>query len=161
MNTPPQRKNSLRYPGYDYSQPGGVFVTLITHDRQELFAVDDGSQIILTAAGRALEMRWLEITTRFPDVLTDDFVVMPDHVHGILWMSAADTDSPASASDVVRWFKSAVVEDYRIGVRDSGWPAYHGHLWQRSFHDHIIRGERDLANIRKYIDANPYRRKSS
>ncbi|MCO5217850.1 MAG: transposase [Thermomicrobiales bacterium] len=157
----PSRKNSLRYPGYDYSQPGGVFVTLVAHERQELFAIEDESRIILTSAGRALEDRWLGITTRFPDVLTDDFVVMPDHVHGILWMGAADSVSPTSVSDVIRWLKSAVVEDYRVGVRDSGWPPYVKHLWQRGFHDHIIRGERDLVEIRKYIDANPYRRKPS
>lgn len=153
--TDPARRKSLRYEGFDYASPSGIFVTIATHERQELFGSSDEDFESLTPRGRTVLERWKGIPNRFKDVLIDDFVVMPDHIHGILWMGCADADPPTSCGDVVRWFKASVLQDYSVGVKQKGWRPYRGRLWQRSYYDHIIRGEKDLAAIRDYIDANP------
>lgn len=152
----PNRRNSLRYPGFDYASPTGIFVTIATHERQALFGRDHENGINLSVSGKAVVQRWREISKPFPDVMIDAFVVMPDHVHGILWMGCADADPPTSCGDVVRWFKASVLRDFTVGVAENGWEPYQGRLWQRGYYDHIIRGERDLAAIRSYIDSNPY-----
>lgn len=151
------RRNSLRYPGYDYASPGGVFVTIVTHNRQHLFGEIRDAEPALTPAGLAVERRWHQVPDRFPGVMIDAFMVMPDHIHGILVIGARDADEMPTAGEIVRWFKAMVLSDYSIGVRDNAWHPYNGRLWQRGFHDHIIRGERDLMLIRQYIDANPAR----
>jgi REP element-mobilizing transposase RayT len=83
---------------------------------------------------------------------------MPDHIHGIV-MLGTEPDIPAehSLSDVIGAFKSISAVEYGRGVRESGWPPYHGHFWHRSFRDTIIRTERMLEAFRDYIAGNPGR----
>jgi len=153
------RRNSLRFQGYDYTQTGGVFVTLCTHHRQHLFGiVIDGQMAHSQAGGLACDL-WRSIPDRFPDVAIDEFVVMPDHVHGIVWTGIATpvTRVGATTGDVIRWFKSTVHGGYRKGVNQANWPTYDHHLWHRGFHDHILRNDADLERIRQYIASNPAR----
>jgi REP element-mobilizing transposase RayT len=136
-----------------------VFVTLCVEGRQPVFgAVVDG-EVVHSPAGRHAIARWQAIPERFPAVAIDAFVVMPDHVHGIV-MTGADpdrVDPKATVGAIVRWYKAVLLADYRVGVRDEGWPPYHGTLWQRRFHDHIIRSEREFATYQRYIEGNPGR----
>lgn len=154
----PTRRNSLRCPGFDYSSPAGVFVTITTYDRQPLFCLpeDEDNENELSPAGIAAQRLWQRIPKRFPDVMTDAFVVMPDHIHGVVWMGCAEANPPTSCGEVVRWFKSSMLREFTVGVANNGWQPYSGRLWQRGYYDHIIRGDKDLAAIRNYIDANPY-----
>lgn len=153
-----RRRNTIRYPGYDYAAAGAVFVTICTHNRQPLFGdVVDGN-LHHSPAGLAAIRRWEQIPQRFPGILIDAFIVMPDHLHGILLTGtdpAASTGTPCG--DIVRWFKSAMHSDYGKGVRRDGWPPYDGQLWQRAYYDHIIRNDADLDRVRAYIAANPAR----
>src|SRR5665811_257088 len=71
------RRNSLRYPGYDYSQPGAIFVTIRTHDRQRLFGSVVNGEVALSPPGVAAERYWLRIPERFPGAMVDSFVIMP------------------------------------------------------------------------------------
>jgi REP element-mobilizing transposase RayT len=152
-----RRRNSLRHPDHDYAQPGAVFVTICTHGRQHLFgAVEDGS-VVLSRAGLLAADRWRAIPGRFPGVMIDVSVVMPDHVHGILFTGTNLGAEPATVGDVVRWFKASVHAAYREGVRQSGWPPYEPYLWQRNYHDRIIRSKAELVATRSYIEANPER----
>jgi REP element-mobilizing transposase RayT len=153
-----RRRNSLRYPGYDYAQSGAVFVTLCTHNRQILFgAVEEGLMIHSPTGFVAIE-RWQAIPTRFPAVGIDAFVVMPDHLHGILFTGTTQVDATrTTAGDVIRWFKSSVHAAYVEGVRGAHWPPYEGRVWQRNFHDEIIRGEPHLERLQRYIEGNPGR----
>ena len=80
----PRRRNSLRYPGYDYAQPGAVFVTVCTAGKQRLFGSVEDGQMIHSPSGAMVAIRWQAIPDRFPDVDIDAFVVMPDHIHGIV-----------------------------------------------------------------------------
>jgi putative transposase len=153
------RRNSLRYPGYDYARSGAVFVTICTAGRQHLFGHVQGGEMQMTPAGVMVQQTWHRIPERFPDVLLDACIVMPDHLHGII-LTGARPDVPttnASLGDMVRWFKSTTHAHYRKGVLDGGWPPYDRHLWQRDYYDHIIRNDDDLDRVRAYIEANPAR----
>ncbi len=159
MAIPYRRRNSVRYPGRDYARPGAVFVTVCTAARQCLFgAVNDG-RMVHNPAGEMVIGRWQTIPDRFPTVETDAFVVMPDHVHGIVF-TGTNPDLAGMRStigDVVRWFKASVQAAYRDGVMRHKWPAFDSHLWRRGFHDRIIRTDAKLAHIQRYIEGNPGR----
>lgn len=153
------RRNSLRYQGYDYTQIGGVFVTLCTHHRQHLFGIVIDGQMAHSQAGALACDRWRSIPDRFPEVAIDEFVVMPDHVHGILWtgLGSQTAERGATPGDVIRWFKATVHAGYRYGVLQEDWTQYDRHLWHRDYHDHVLRNDADLERIRQYIASNPAR----
>jgi len=154
-----RRRNSLRYPGYDYAQPGAVFVTIETAARQRLFGTVVEGRMLHSPAGTMAISRWQTIQDRFPAVETDTFVVMPDHVHGIVFLGT-DADEAAlrtTVGDVVRWFKTSVYAAYGTRVREEGWPPYDGQLWHRDYYDRIVRNGAELAAIRAYIEGNPGR----
>lgn len=152
-----RRRNSLRHPDYDYAQQGVVFVTICTHGRQHLFGAVEHGSVVLSPAGLLTADHWRAIPRRFSGVMIDVFVVMPDHVHGILFTGTNPDAEPATVGDVVRWFKASVHAGYRDGARRSGWPPYDLHLWQRNYHDRIVRSGAELAVTRTYIEANPAR----
>jgi putative transposase len=155
----PRRRDRLRYPGYDYAQPGTVFVTICCRWRQPLFGTVDDGHVFLTPAGAMVAASWQRIPDKYGEIRLDAFVVMPDHLHGVL-VAGSDPDGtgqPASVGDAVRWFKTVTVRAYRDGIRAEGWERYDQHLWQDKFHDRIIRSDAELAAVRAYIAANPAR----
>lgn len=110
---------------------------------------------------------WEALVERFPHVDLDAFVAMPNHIHGILLLkdfelsadqikARADRSFPGMG-DIVGAFKSRTTVLYARGVRDNGWPAFHGRLWQRNYFEHIIRDEVSLQKLREYIVNNPLR----
>lgn len=115
--------------------------------------------MILNEAGDMLWDVWHRIPDRYPNVIIDSFVVMPNHTHGILTLGTDERgDIPANApslSDVIRWFKIQSTMKYGDGSREAGWPRYRGKLWQPGFIDHIIRTETAMTRLRDYIEANP------
>jgi REP element-mobilizing transposase RayT len=115
--------------------------------------------MVHTPAGRQAVERWKAIPGRFPTIDIDAFVVMPDHLHGIVMTGVnPDQDDPsATVGAIVRWYKTTMLADYRVGVRDQGWPPYRGTLWQRRFHDHIIRSDQEFATYQRYIEGIPGR----
>jgi putative transposase len=173
-------RRSIRLPGYDYSQSGAYFVTICTQDRACVFGRIDNGELRPNDAGNSVHGWWMELSNKFPSVETDAFVVMPNHVHGII----AILDSPVGADlcvrpeqsrpdqegahagaplqtnrpaigDIVRWFKTMVTNEYIRGVKTQGWPAFRGRLWQRNYYEHVIRNEDELDRIRQYIENNP------
>ncbi len=78
------RRRSIRLPGHDYSRPGAYFVTLCAHGGRCLFGEVEGGEVKLSAAGRAMRAAWEELPNHYPHVRLDAFVVMPNHVHGIV-----------------------------------------------------------------------------
>lgn len=87
-------------------------------------------------------------------------IAMPDHVHGIMWLTGSDDDhvGPASLGKVIQTFKSLTTHHYMHGVRTLGWPAFQRKLWQQNYYEHIIRSDASLNQHREYIAANPHRR---
>lgn len=150
-----RRRNSLRYPGYDYSQSGMVFVTICTHNRQHLFGMVDEGRMVLSAAGEMATMHWQNLPKRFKGIVVDAFVVMPDHLHAIL--ITGDRANGDTVGFVIRGYKSAVQSAYSRGVRQQGWPPYDSHLWQRDYNDRIIRNHAEFETKCRYIEGNPGR----
>ena len=139
------RRNSNRLPSYDYRSSGAYFHTICTEKRQRVLKIP----IIRTA----LLEKWHQLPQRSPGVRLDEFVIMPDHVHGILWLDGRVKDAPTLGS-VVGAFKALVTIAWRKYHRDANLPCL-SHLWQRDFYEHVIRNEEDLELTREYIVNNP------
>ena len=161
------RRRSIRLKEYDYAQPGAYFVTICTYRWVPLFGSVMDRMIALNPNGRAVEKEWLRTAKMRPEVHLDKYVVMPNHVHGIIMivhdgrrgtLQRAPTIErygqpvPSSLPTIIRGFKSAATK--RIN-KDSGMPGEP--LWQRNYYEHIIRDDRDLNRIRAYIHQNPAR----
>ena len=109
----------------------------------------------LNAAGRMVHTAWNRLPDHCPRVEIDMHVVMPNHVHAVIVLSPTDGERVLSLADVVRRFKTFTTRRYIVGVKRYGWPPFAGRLWQRNYHEHIIRNERALNKIRQYIANNP------
>ena len=170
----PQRK-SIRLANYNDTQAGAYFVTICPHKRKPLFGHITGGAMHLSTHGRIVEDCWKAIPRHYPNAELDYFVVMPNHVHGILLLlnssagtacrapTTANDNGPASPrrfggalagalASVIGSFKSAATRQVRQSSRTRGEP-----LWQRGYWEHIIRDERELAEVRRYIAENPLR----
>lgn len=110
--------------------------------------------MLLSPAGEYIHQVWTGIPQRYLGVEVDTLMIMPDHVHAIM----ALTQQRLSLSAVIHHFKSTTTAEYASRVRQSGWPPLHGVLWQRGFHDRVIRQEKELNKTREYIAGNPRRR---
>ncbi len=112
----------------------------------------------LNPAGEMLHRWAAEVTRKFPRVCFDDFLVMPNHVHTIVRFDepAPEEPLPYSVGQVVGWFKTMTTNEYIRHVRQNGWIRFDEHFWQRDYYDHIIRGDEELSNIKRYIRNNPF-----
>lgn len=151
----PSRK-PLRAPSWDYTQPASYMVTICVHDRLHLLGSIGEDGPVLSAAGHMVEEMWRDIPSGFPTIALDAFVVMPNHLHGILHLhhELADTE-PCSLADVLKWFKGATTRRYSTGVTEFAWPRYRDRFWQRNYYETIIRDETMLDRFRRYIENNP------
>lgn len=168
-------RRSLRLQDFDYSQAGAYFITVCTQERACLFGEVVADEIRLNDIGRMVQTAWNAIPVLHPAVATDAFVVMPNHIHGIIVLTdphpvgaglvpaldgattRAGTRPAPTVGGVVGAFKSRVTVDYIRGVKTQGWPSFAGRLWQRNYYEHVIRNEDSLARIREYIANNPLR----
>jgi putative transposase len=147
----PQRK-SPRLQGYDYAQEGAYFITICVQNRLHLLGEIVDEVMILNAAGMMVSKWWTELPSRFPDIDLDLYVVMPNHFHAIVMISRVYSGSHpelplqvesehTSLNDLIGWFKTMTTNDYIRAVKNQQWRPFSGKLWQRSYHDHIIRDE--------------------
>jgi putative transposase len=162
-------RRSIRLKGYDYSLSGAYFITICVEGGACLLGSVAEDLMHENSAGVLVKNCWLALTDRFDGVDIDTTIVMPNHIHGIIFLSGVDeatTDSnPAgdwaatraapTLGDIVGAFKSITTNEYIRGIRDIGRPAYQGRFWQRNYWERIIRNERELDAIQKYINSNP------
>lgn len=142
----------MRLAGYDHSQAGAYFVTVCTQDRACLFGEVVDGEMRLNPSGQAVASVWQALPEHYAHVQVDAFVVMPNHVHGVVVLAL---DTPASPrhglSEVVRGFKTFSARRANEFRKARGVA-----VWQRAFHDQVIRDAAILCQIRKYIAANPF-----
>ncbi len=162
-----RRRRSPRLRDYDYSQSGAYFVTVVTRGRRTLFGEVVDGEMRPSEAGAMAQAVWDALPRKFPSVEADVSVVMPNHIHGILFFdrpagstgrrhpSAAAGHPAPKLGAVIGAYKSLTTVRYAHGVRTAGWPPFDRHLWQRSYYDRVIRNEHELDNIREYIVNNP------
>ena len=144
-----------RLPGWDYSGNGYYHITICTKDRRKLLSEirQDGLEAIVipTPIGEIVQNNWEQLPAVYPGVCTDYFCLMPNHIHGILILEQVPGYPMPSLPHVVRGFKSVVTRAYNQMVP----PQQRNCLWQSSYYDEIIRNDRMLFDIRKYILGNP------
>ena len=168
-------RKSIRLQGYDYSQAGASYVTIVTYQRDCLFGEIENEIMLLNGFGKIADECWCAIPDHFPFVEFGAHVIMPNHAHGIIVIRDDESASngvvvqhvgatqcvaptptitrpkgpkPKSLGAIIGSFKSAV--SYRIHkeLNATG-------IWQRNYYEHIIRDEKDLQNKIDYIEANP------
>lgn len=157
-------RRPTRLAGHDYAADAQYVVTIGTQNRAQVFGTIDRGRISLSAAGDMIERWWIALPERFLGVRLDAYVVMPNHLHGIVAIRHSE-DPPQSAgtaaarthslTEVIGWFKTMSTNEYIRRVHDAGWEPFDKRLWQRSFYDTIIRSDQHLERARAYIDANP------
>ncbi|WP_343551307.1 hypothetical protein [Pantoea sp.] len=135
-------RTNTRIPHYDYTSPGAYFITLVTRLRAPLFGHIEYSTLVCSPIGIIAEQEWQALPTRIVGLRLDAFVVMPNHVHGILWLSEANK---LSLAKIIALFKAGVSRRCQQSI------------WQRNFHERVIRDERELFFARQYIQQNPLR----
>jgi putative transposase len=165
------RVESVRLQEWDYSNPWWYYVTICTKNHEEFFGKVVNEKMILNELGKIAEEEWIKTKEIRKNVDLDYYVIMPNHFHGIIIINGEEVEThrvrlkkgnidngdacDASLrtvknclSDIIRGFKSAVTKK----ARENG---FNDFTWQARFYDRIIRKERELYNIRKYIQQNP------
>lgn len=160
---------SARAPWWDYGQDAAYFVTICTKDRKHFFGDVVNGVMKLSHVGIIADLLWNEIKNHANHIGLDEYVVMPNHVHGILILNGnrVETTHPLSLppvpepptksrfqnqgkntlSSIVGSYKSAVTRHaHRLGFEFE---------WQSRFHDHVIRNEEEYHRIANYISLNP------
>lgn len=170
MKYDPQKhhRRSIRIQGFDYGYPGAYFITIVTYQRDRIFGNIVDGKMQLNALGAITDECWRAIPEHFPNVDLGTYVIMPNHVHGIIvinenWMATDSSPSvgaqhaaplpnvkPGSLGAIVRSFKSAVTRRVGRELNTTG-------IWQRNYYEHIIRNHEDWDRIDRYIETNPFR----
>ena len=140
-------RQSIRLRGYDYSQPGAYFITVCISQRECLLGEIEDGNVILSRYGEVVHFNWFNLTKVYPNIQLDSFVIMPNHIHGIIIL----TNNRHNLSEVVRGFKTFYARRINQLRSLSGIP-----VWQRGYYEHIIRNEKTLTKIQEYILNNPY-----
>ncbi len=144
---------------YDYSNTGWYYITICTNDHKNHFGEVINSKMDLNDAGKIVYEYWEKIEKLHKNIELDYFVIMPNHIHGIIIINSVGDANFASPTDrtkmelckLLQQFKRAVTLKIKSINHESNFK------WQRSFYDRIIRNEKELFNIRKYIRQNPTR----
>jgi len=165
------RISSARLKYYDYSGSGGYFITICTKNcKHYLGKIIDG-KIELTNIGMRAGICWQEISKHYPFVKLDQYIVMPNHVHGIIFINK--NNDVMAQNPAIRYDKKldgmsgfnkfgpqsgnlgSIIRGFKIGVKKHATQNNLLFEWQSRFYDHIVRNEEELKRIRQYIIENP------
>ena len=154
MTDIPKRKRT-RLKDYDYSKPGAYFITICTHRKQHLFGAIQNDAMHLSFMGKIATQEIQHLEIRYPNIRVNRYVVMPNHIHLLLTILESEGMNPFptqrnSISNIIGSFKAGISR--KVGnafMRSEKVP-----IWQKSFHDHIIRNQNDYEKIWNYIDTN-------
>jgi len=161
---------STRLSNWNYSDNGYYFITICTKDKEEFFGEIVNNKIQLSEIGTIAQKYWLEIPNHFSFVELDEFIIMPNHVHGIVIIknviSHVETQNFASlqqAKPIKPQNKfgpqsknlASIIRGFKIGVKKYATINKINFFWQSRFYDHIIRNEKEFYYIKQYIKDNP------
>lgn len=169
------KRKSIRLKGYDYSQAGLYFVTICCFEKMHLFGEIIRGKMQLNTAGEIAKKCWLEIPQHFNNTKLHEFVIMPNHVHGIIEIICSNNQLPNRSNvdgrvanndsslpmrspsktigSMIRGYKIGVTKWFRGNMMDT-FPVGQS-VWQRNYYEHIIRNEKALFTISDYIINNP------
>lgn len=155
-------RRSIRLKDYDYSQAGAYFVTICSWNKECILGDIANGEMRLNEYGQVVSGEWQQSSIIRKEIELDTFLVMPNHIHGIVVINACTPFNvgangrsplqmkPKSISSFVAGFKSSVTKQINQIRNTPGTP-----VWQRNYYEHIIRNENDLEKIRRYIVDNP------
>jgi REP element-mobilizing transposase RayT len=160
-------RRSIRLKGYDYSQSGVYFVTIVVWQREYLFGEIVDGKMVLNEFGKIVQRAWFDLPKHYPHVQLGTFCIMPNHVHaviifiestvgaGLVGVGLRPTPTePAPTrhplSEIVRAFKSFSARQINELRKTQGIP-----VWQRNYYERIIRNDEEHNRIHLYIDTNP------
>ena len=180
------QRRSIRLKGYDYSQEGLYFITICTQNKLCLFGEieSDGRGTMhraLNKYGIIAKEEWIKTSKIRTNIYLHQFVMMPNHIHGIIEIINDNKSVPVGAgpcacpnidgqqktgqphgvaptmslSDIVHRFKTMTTNEYIQGVKNNNWPGFNKKFWQRNYYEHIIRNEKSYLEISEYIINNP------
>jgi REP element-mobilizing transposase RayT len=155
-------RHSIRLKEFDYSQPGAYFFTAVTKERESLFGMISDGEMHLNKLGDIVQAAWMDLPNHYPYLELGTFMIMPNHVYGIVVLTVGAGLGPAPTveptptpfryglPEIIRAFKSFSarwVNEY-LGAT--------GHsLWQRNYYEHVIRDQKEWERIHQYIESNP------
>ncbi|PNU19082.1 transposase [Geothermobacter hydrogeniphilus] len=179
FNAEIHHRRSIRLRNYDYSSAGAYFVTICTFERKCLFGEIANGDVRLNRAGLCVGTIWNSLPERFPDVEVDAFVVMPNHIHGVIVINEKTQgmeDDVGAIHELPLRDDNTMRKSHRLARRTMTLPKVVGYLkmnsakrinqwrdnpgvpvWQRNYYERIIRDDRELDGIRRYIADNPVR----
>ena len=151
-------RRSIRLPEYDYSQAGAYFITICTHQHQPLFGEIVKCEMQLNEFGQIIQTTWHDLVNHVARIELDAFVIMPNHIHGIITIVGAGSEpAPTNTnpkqpplSEIVRQSKTFSARRINLARNTPGEP-----VWQRNYYEHIIRDEKSYLRIAQYILDNP------
>ncbi len=161
-----KNRHSIRLKKYDYCLSGAYFITICTQNKTCIFGEVINGETKLSKEGHIIKEEWLKTEAVRSSVRLDQFVVMPNHFHGVLWIVTDDKGTARCAptvqqfgnvvskslSAIIRGFKSAVTKHINVLRNTPGAP-----VWQRNFYEHVIRDDESLNRITEYIINNSQR----
>ncbi len=154
-------RRSIRIKDYNYSQDGAYFITLCAYHRECLFGEIENEVMLLNDFGQVVRCEWMKSFEIRKEILIDEFIIMPNHFHGIVFirhqtplpnecLTRVSGPRNKSISALVAAFKSIVTTKINQ-IRQTPFQP----VWQRSYYEHIIRNEKSLLHIREYTKNNP------
>lgn len=168
-------RRSIRLKGYDYSQSGCYFITICVQNRENVLGTIIDDTVELSPAGLMVEYWYKEIGKKFFPTILQEFIIMPNHLHGIIMINdpicavgadrcvcpqqnikniqGAHTGAPLP--HIIRWFKTMTTNQYLQNIHKFNWAPINKRLWQRNYYEHIIRNEQEYFAIEQYIQNNP------
>ena len=148
--TIPKRKQ-LRLPTYDYTKNGLYFITICIQNKKPLLGHIKEHIMLKSDAGQMIESIWYQLENKYNSLTLHEFVVMPNHIHGIIEFYNSTIPIPT----IIQNFKSLTTNRYIKQVHQNRWKPFNKRLWQRNYYEHIIRNDASLHTIQKYIINNP------
>ena len=176
-NSEKRSRRSIRLKGYDYSQPGAYFVTLVSKNRECIFGRVEQNHIRHNEISELVVNCWLSISDHFDNTELDEFVLMPNHLHGIIFIHEGLGKGEASPEGSSNWTAilpgdaslqqpigtqsgslSAIIQNFKsISTRKVNRLCFEpgNKIWQRNYYERIMRNERELNATREYVRDNP------
>ncbi len=145
-------RRSIRLRGFDYASANWYYVTLCTNNRDKILGKVVDDRAFLSPRGHIVNDIWGKLPTMFPGIELDEYVIMPNHIHGIIGIRATVKVAP-TLGQIVGAYKSRVIHECLAlaNIKEN----VLGKMWQRNYYEHIVCNEDDLSRIREYINHNP------
>ena len=175
-------RKSIRLKDYDYTSDGAYFMTVCTQHMEYMFGNIINGKMVLNPAGEMIRKWLFKLENKFKNILLDEYIIMPNHIHLIIFImnvvvgvdlcvnpergvkqnSSCIQDRHIGlplrrngVSQIIQWLKTMTTNEYIRNVKQNNWKPFDQKIWQRNYYDRIIRNEKELDKIKKYIFENP------